>query len=791
MAVLDKNRTAMVRKLDELISRLRSLFMTTYADALSMLRNEIENGADFSWKDNPMAEKKIDKLVDLLANKSNVIVSNGVTHYQQYGTQSALDAMRERARQIAAKYGNQKFINRGATDEIKALDKEATNQRRMDAVGGHSETVANRGGAMNNLSNRVWNLNDQVKKEIEIIVQDSIKKGYSTEYAIKLAKEYLNNPKEIDAWKQDKNGEWYQTPAAKDYHPGRGVYKSAIKNVERMIRTETMAAYRTAEIEQYQKNAMVKGYRIQLSSNHTTTHGHHGVKKISDICDRLQGDYPKTFVWTGWHPNCRCVLIPIMLTDEEFAEYLKAKREGKLNEFSQKTNIQDMPEQMDGWMDENEKRIRETIDSPKKELPPWVESAQKELAKEPEPRKEPEPKKEPELSPREKTIAAARERQKKRTKKEIADILARWKEHENNLHKKVELTAKKPKVQTEFNKIKDDDEKLKWAKEFFSEYYDRNIDFYKKQNLSKEYTVNKLMGGGLKSIIERLKKIWKKNPASMAKAKLWDKLDVIKEIDINKIRKEWRNEFNKVITRINDAKTDDEKFRMVAYANNIIEWSKIKGINADEVCLKFPVSLYTKFQNKFHIERLTEFFRKQKDYIPHLDFKDGDKTAFFHNADERFVSIYLQESRYSYEDGLANVIYHEYGHADDWLRGLRQNKDVIDTFDKLTKRFEKIELDDLKKWFEDYQAENKIKVETIESENCASLSDMIQALQGADQNACGGHKAGYFSDKSKRLGEFIAHLSELKYQGNSVIYQYDEDLYDELKELCKKIYPDE
>lgn len=378
MAILDKRRTAMVQKLDEMIMKLRRAFLGTYADALMELKSNIENGADFTWKDNPIAEKKIDQMIDMLTQKSNAIISNGVTHYQQYGTQSALDALRERARQIAAKYGNQKFINRGATDEIKALDKEATNQRRIDAVGGHSRTIANRGGGMNNLSKSVWNLNDQVKKELEIIVQDSIRKGYSTEYAIKLAQKYLNNPNEIDAWKKDENGEWYQTPAAKDYHPGRGVYKSAIKNVERMIRTETMAAYRTAEIEQYQKNPMIKGYRIQLSSNHTTTHGHHGVKKISDICDRLQGDYPKSFVWTGWHPNCRCVLIPIMLTDEEFAEYLKAKREGKLDEFAKKTNIQDFPENMTEWMDENKDRIQKAISNSQKELPVWTDSVIKE-----------------------------------------------------------------------------------------------------------------------------------------------------------------------------------------------------------------------------------------------------------------------------------------------------------------------------------------------------------------------------------------------------------------------------
>lgn len=741
MAVLSKKRAAMVQKLDELINRMRRLFLNTYAEALMNLRTQIENGADFSWKDNPVAEKKIDKLIQILENKSNIIINNGITQYQQYGTQSALDALRERARQIAAKYGNQKFINRGATDEIKALNKEATNQRRIDAVDGHSRTIANRGGGMNNLSNRVWNLNDQVKKELEIIVQDSIKKGYSVEYAIKLAKEYLNNPAAMDGWKKDKDGNWYQTPAAKDYHPGRGVYKSAEKNIERMIRTETMAAYRTAEIEQYQKNPMVKGYRIQLSSNHTTTDGKGGVKKLKDICDRLQGDYPKTFVWTGWHPNCRCVLIPIMLTDDEFAEYLKAKRDGKLDEFSQKTNIQDFPENMTEWMDENEPRIQEVIDNPKKELPVWVDSVMKE-------------------SGMSKNIVV------------------------NN---KVEITINKSRSVSDLDAISDIKEKIDVIKDFMSDYYDEKYGNYQKTNQQKEKTIQSWMNEGLGKAMEWIKGKYSNTLTYIARMKVLNKYSEINNININSIRPEWRIEFNKVLKIINKTEDENTKFRMLAYADNIIEWSKVSNINTDEVCLMFPVSLYKKFKSDFFIRNITDFFRKQKTYIPHFDL--DDKCTSFFSQNRHFVKIWTQDPSYSNEEGLANVIYHEFGHADDWARNLRRNKNIIKAFDKWAKKFKKVKFEDLNKWFSDFQTKNEIN--NLKSNNLASFSDMIQALQGSDKYVYGGHKKGYYKKKNMRIAEFIAHLSEFNYQSNSVIYQYNEDLFNDLKKLCNKIYPDE
>lgn len=53
------------------------------------------------------------------------------------------------------------------------------------------------------------------------------------------------------------------------------------------------------------------------------------VVPLTDICDKLTGVYPKTFKWTGWHPQCRCVMIPITCSQKEFRELLEARKKDR------------------------------------------------------------------------------------------------------------------------------------------------------------------------------------------------------------------------------------------------------------------------------------------------------------------------------------------------------------------------------------------------------------------------------------------------------------------------------
>ena len=66
-----------------------------------------------------------------------------------------------------------------------------------------------------------------------------------------------------------------------------------------------------------------------------------------DICDILAGRYPKSFVWTGWHPNDLCYVTPIMKAEDEFF----GDSETSVNE------VTDVPEAFKEWVRNNEDRI--------------------------------------------------------------------------------------------------------------------------------------------------------------------------------------------------------------------------------------------------------------------------------------------------------------------------------------------------------------------------------------------------------------------------------------------------
>ena len=96
------------------------------------------------------------------------------------------------------------------------------------------------------------------------------------------------------------------------YHPGQGVYRSSFQNALRMTRTETNMAYRFSDQERWQQLDFVVGYEVKLSNSHPAY----------DICDEMAGEYPKTFKFGSWHPNCRCYTVPILAKQEAFVESL-------------------------------------------------------------------------------------------------------------------------------------------------------------------------------------------------------------------------------------------------------------------------------------------------------------------------------------------------------------------------------------------------------------------------------------------------------------------------------------
>lgn len=289
-----------------------------------------------------------------------------------------------------------------------------------------------------NLSDRVWNYTQQTKSEFEVavsqVLENGIGKGISAESLGRQVRQYLNNPdmmyrryhrkqlmsdgtkKDIVEWRRrviDKEGKvrFIKEDLAK---VGTGVYRSARQNALRLTITETNMAYNYSNCKRWESEPFVLGIRIRLSANHPE----------EDICDELAGDYPKTFMWRGWHPRCMCSVSPILM-DRKSDEWKKLRKMPKEEyEAYQSPNlVKNVPSAFSEWCERNKKKLKVARDNDK--LPYFVKDNQKVVGdllgwKEKQIVKP--------ISSREKILAAAKARHKARTDKQINDILTRWDE---------------------------------------------------------------------------------------------------------------------------------------------------------------------------------------------------------------------------------------------------------------------------------------------------------------------------------------------------------------------------
>jgi len=163
------------------------------------------------------------------------------------------------------------------------------------------------------LSDSIWEYATQLRGELKIHLGLGLMNGDSASVISRRIRQYLKDPEALFRRVRDSKGRLVASKAMIANAPGQGKYNSAYKNAMRVARTNTNQVYLLADHERWLKLPMVIGKKISLSAQH----------KIYDICDEVQGIYPKDFFWVGWHPQCLCTQVPVLMPKKDFNEYLK------------------------------------------------------------------------------------------------------------------------------------------------------------------------------------------------------------------------------------------------------------------------------------------------------------------------------------------------------------------------------------------------------------------------------------------------------------------------------------
>lgn len=205
-----------------------------------------------------------------------------------------------------------------------------------------------------NLSQRVWKYVGQYREQMETALDAGLGEGRSAQQLARDIKQNLIDPNRLFRRVRDKRGNLVLSKAAKAFHPGRGVYRSSVKNAQRLTRSEINMAYRESDWQRWQTLDFVVGIEIVTSNRHEEfLQNWHG--KGTEICDRLKGRYPKSFKFVGWHPQCMCYAIPILMDEETFDENelgdLKAALHGTTYKHKQAANtVIDVPDTFKEWV---------------------------------------------------------------------------------------------------------------------------------------------------------------------------------------------------------------------------------------------------------------------------------------------------------------------------------------------------------------------------------------------------------------------------------------------------------
>jgi hypothetical protein len=197
------------------------------------------------------------------------------------------------------------------------------------------------------LSGRVWNSLDPFPKEIEQTVGIGLGQGRSAADIAKDLKKYLNEPDKLFRRVRGEDGKLHLSAAARNYNPGQGVYRSSYKNALRVSRTETNIAYRSADHTRWQKLPFVIGFEIKTSNSHPKF----------DICDELAGEYPKDFLFTGWHPQCLCYKVPKLASNKDFEKMEDAILAGEDPSAVSTQQITEPPKGFKDFLEANKERM--------------------------------------------------------------------------------------------------------------------------------------------------------------------------------------------------------------------------------------------------------------------------------------------------------------------------------------------------------------------------------------------------------------------------------------------------
>lgn len=324
---------AQYKQTEQYVAAIERKYNQTISDIARLaVQGKINPDKPFSFSDYPSINRQTDQVIAGLVSHMTTVTQTGIKEAWLFACKK-----------------NDAFLNSILnTSKLSKKTLAKYQDRNLDAL---SAFQTRKIDGMN-LSDRIWKQAEQFKNTMELGLDVGLGEGRSAQQLSRDLRQNLLQPDNLFRRVRDKRGQLQLSKAAKAFHPGQGVYRSSYKNAMRLTRSEVNMSYRDSDSLRWGKLDFVVGFEVKLSNNHPVT----------DICNDLMGKYPKSFIFKGWHPQCRCYMVPILQDPDEFdanelSELRSAFKGEEYNQYVSKKAVADVPDNFKSWMAKNQVKV--------------------------------------------------------------------------------------------------------------------------------------------------------------------------------------------------------------------------------------------------------------------------------------------------------------------------------------------------------------------------------------------------------------------------------------------------